>query len=133
MKYKILMMFIMLIGLIVIPNTSIKAAQGDTYMYRWYEIDEFTCNKLSNELGIDIKRISKGMLIEGYTKDGLPITKQGIEIVFGSQPTIDQLESVDLALPDYKRVGGKSAINIIIDRLDAVETDVDNLKQISTK
>jgi len=83
--------------------------------YKW--LQEFkTAEELGEELGCQIKSITRGDLVIGQQDDvdgegkpiTVPVTRKGIEIDFGKKPTDEQLARVDLMLPDLRRAGGRT-------------------------
>lgn len=68
--------------------------------YQWLE--NKTCTELSQELGIEVKSITKG----GIGDENMPI--QGIEIEFAKEPTVEQLARLDMMLPGLRRAGGQN-------------------------
>ena len=97
--------------------------------YQWLE-ETKTCEELSQELGINVKSITRGHIIIGsenvldeYQKPiQLPITKQGIEIEFENE-TPEIIDKLDLELSDLKREGGRTLREAIVCNLDITLTN----------
>ena len=79
--------------------------------YQWIE-ETKTCEQLSQELGCQVKSMTKGGIIIGY-EDGfdpegnpiqVPIIKQGIELEFEQEPTEKQFAILDKRMANLKRV-----------------------------
>lgn len=82
--------------------------------YQWLE--NKTCTELSQELGIEVKSITKG----GIGDENMPI--QGIEIEFAKEPTAEQLARLDMMLPGLKRAGGQNFADAMSELKDRVST-----------
>lgn len=72
--------------------------------HQWLEKHK-TCNKLSQELGIEVRSITKGEIGDEET------FIRGIEIEFDTEPTAEQLEKIDVMFKplNVKRTDGITA------------------------
>ena len=82
--------------------------------YQWLEEGK-TCKELSDELGCQVKCITRGGIVVGE-EDGEPIIKKGIELELEDE-TPEILAKLDLAFP-LTRQGGRSFLNAVQDSLD---------------
>jgi len=102
--------------------------------YQWIE-EHKTCEELSQELGCDVRSITKGDIVVGYEESTdekgnpiqVPITRKGIEIEFGVEPTAEQLTKLDMALLGFKREGNIT----LTDEFDQLKARVDDLEKSS--
>jgi len=70
--------------------------------------DKMNCQVISDVVGIPIKRVIEGLIRVGGT-DKDPEFIEGIEIEAQAAPTPEELERVDVLLPDFRRDGGVTA------------------------
>jgi len=67
----------------------------------------------------NVKGTIEGPIIIGYDKDNKPIITKGIKVIFKDEPTLEELEKIDmeLSLKGLKREGGIT----IVDKLNDIE------------
>jgi (p)ppGpp synthase/HD superfamily hydrolase len=126
MKYKIAVIVLLVLVLSIVLGSH-ALAQPSAYNYVWKDTQSVTCDQLTKELGVKVTQITRGEISEGV---------YGTEISFERQPTAEQLQKLDLMMPELKRDGAVSLADQITqlkNQVAGLQTQIDTLTAVGVK